>query len=379
MNKKPKIAMIGVRGIPAKMGGAESVVENIAIRLAKDCEITVFCRPDYFKKNTPLPSEFKGVRLRFVRTINTKHLEAIIHTFFSSILAAFGPYDIVHYHSIGPSLLSWLPRLFGKKVIATCHALDWRREKWGKKATGFLKLGAWASARFPQITTVVSKDIQDFYQYNLNKGTILVNNGVNTGNSSTFSSIIDDFSFTSGQYILFLSRIVPEKRLDLLINAYLPLNTEYKLVITGDSSHSQEYVEELRKLTKDNKKIIFTGQQTGADKDTLLQNCALFVLPSDLEGMPIVLLEALSCGCACIASDIKVNRGLLEPEPGQKYGELFKQGDTEDLKEKLELLLNNKPLREQYRSLGHEYIKQNYNWDDIAGEYLKLYKSLSSG
>ncbi|MFC1770378.1 glycosyltransferase family 4 protein [Candidatus Margulisiibacteriota bacterium] len=370
MNKKTRIAVIGVRGLPATSGGAEGVVENISVNLVKSgADVTVFCRPHYCEQKE---SSYKGVKLRYVPCLNTKHFEAISHTFICSLIAAFGPYDVVHYHSIGPSLMSWIPRLLGKRVVATCHGLDWKRDKWGKLAKMFLKLGEKASALFPHVTTAVSPTLVKYYKDKHNKEVVYIPNGISEINYAHSPEILTKFDLERDGYILYLSRIVPEKRLDLLVDAFDKVDTKKKLVIAGDASHTDDYLRKIKEKVKENTNIVFTGPVYGMDKYILFNNAAVFVLPSELEGMPIVLMEALAVGCPCLASDIEENKAVLEPAPYLKYGELFKQGKEEDLIEKLNLLLADQELRGRYQSLGPEYVFTQFNWEKIVKKYSEI-------
>jgi glycosyltransferase involved in cell wall biosynthesis len=365
------IAMIGVRGIPATSGGAEVVVEALAEELVKrGHQVTVYCRPHYQTANT---KTWKDIRLKSVRCINTKHLEAITHAFFCSIHAAFSHYDIIHYHSVGPSLMVWIPRLTGKTVISTCHGLDWKREKWGNMAKFFLRLGGWASAHLSNRTTVVSEPLNRYYSRTYKRQTRTIPNGVSHDETKKESKILEQHNLEKDGYILFLSRIVPEKGLHFLIEAYSLMETNKKLVVAGDSSHSSQYQREILKKACADKRIIFTGAVYGEDKRTLFSSAYLFVLPSTIEGMPVVLLEALSCGCVPVVSNLMVNQSIVKNK-SKNYGYLFRKRNVSDLRETLEFALNH--MNEvKVKQIEMVRLKTRFNWKSISERYVEVYQS----
>lgn len=369
-----KIAMIGSRGLPSTSGGVEVVVEEISTRLiCLGMDVTVFCRPHYTRKR---PLTYKCIKLKYIPCINTKHFEAISHAFFCSIVAAFSSYDIVHYHSLGPSLMSWIPRIFGKKVVSTCHGLDWKRNKWGKIAKIMLILGEKFSSIFPHRTTVVSKVLQEYFKNNYYGNYKYIPNGVSLPDKIEDTSFLTKYGLEKNGYILFLSRIVPEKGLQYLIRAYKKIYTGKKLVIAGEHSHTESYFDEINILAKNDDRIIFTGNVFGKEKDQLFFNAFCFVLPSDIEGMPIVLLEALAYGCVVLVSDIPVNKSIVEPVNGERYGYSFAAGNVNDLQEKLEYILDNSRKLYKTKTRLKYYVLKNFDWLVISKQYYNFYQAL---
>jgi glycosyltransferase involved in cell wall biosynthesis len=296
-----RIAFIGLRAIGCCSGGVETHVGELAPRMAAlGHEVTVFCRAAY---NTRESAVVDGVRLVNRPSCNTKHLEAISHTAacLPSVLTGF---DIVHFHATGPSLLSWVPRLTGRRVVVTVHGLDYQRAKWGGIASLVLKAGAWTSARCPQATIVVSAKLKAHYRERYGRETFHIPNGVSRPVSRPLDGLAR-FGLVPGGYVLSLGRLVPEKGAHHLIEAFRLLDTDLKLVVAGGSSHSDGYESHLRGLAGEDPRIVFTGPLYGPDKDEAFSNARLFVMPSELEGMPIVLLEAMSHGCPVLTSDIE--------------------------------------------------------------------------
>lgn len=362
-----RIAMIGQKGIPSRSGGVEIHVEEIAARLAeRGNDVTVFCRKSYCEE---IKDTHRGINLKYMPSINTKHLDAITYTFLSSVFVAFGKYDVIHYHALGPSLLSFIPRMLGKKVICTVHGLDWQRDKWGKVAKSVLKLGEVATAKFPHKTISVSQTIADYYNDTYNNDTVFIPNGIDEKEIVESEEITKKYNLKKDEYILFLARLVPEKGLHYLIEAYNNINTNKKLVIAGGSSHSDDYVDRIKENVKDNENIIMTGFVKGKLLDELFSNAYIYILPSEIEGLPISLLEAMSFGNCCLVSDIEQNMEVI----GDNWGYSFESKNSKDLKEKLEELLNNEEKVNRIKENVQSYVKQKYNWDEVSRQTEEVY------
>jgi glycosyltransferase involved in cell wall biosynthesis len=366
-----KIAMIGLRGIPAKTGGVENTIENLAPRLVKlGCDVTVYCRKQYCPER---PKTFKGVKLKYLPTIDTKNTEVLSHSMFSTINALFKDYDLVHYHAMGNGLFSIIPRLKNKKTVVTLHGLDWEREKWGIVAKTFLKISQRAICKFPNKVISVSKKIKDYYKVNFNKDIEFIPNGVDIVKKKKINQL-KRFKLEEDNYILFLSRLVPEKEIHTLINSFKKVHTTQKLVIAGDATHTVTYLKQIKELAKDDKRIIFTGPLYGIDKIEAFSNCSFFVLPSTIEGMPIVLLEAMSFGKCPLVSNINENLAVIEDN-----GFSFKVKDEKDLQRMLEyMLLHNLEVKKKGIACK-KIVQKYYSWDKIAKQTLKVYEDALNG
>lgn len=369
LEKKIKIAMIGPKTIPSKLGGIEVHVEEIVKRLVeRGYDVIVYCRSNYSNANL---KNYKGVHLKYMPSINTKHLDTITYSIFSSVNCIFNNYDIVHYHALGPSLLSFLPRIFGKKVVSTVHRLDWKGSKWNKIAKLILKIGEKATVIFPNKVIVVSKTLKKYYEKKYNNNPIYIPNGIEERKIEISTKEINLCGLEKNEYILFLARLVPEKGAHYLIDAYNKLNTNKKLVIAGGSSHSDKYVESLHDKSKENKNIIFTGFVEGKILDELYQNAYIYILPSETEGLPISLLEALSYGQCCLVSDIEENLEVID-----NYGYKFESKNIESLYKNLKYLLENEKEVIKLKKESKEYILNKYNWDNIVEQLDKVYTEM---
>ncbi|MGI6085681.1 MAG: glycosyltransferase family 4 protein [Acetivibrionales bacterium] len=364
-----KIAMIGQKGIPSRSGGIEIHVEEIAKRLVKKgCEVDVYCRKSYCNKRE---KAYEGIKTIFTPYINTKCLDAITHSFTSLIHALFGRNDIVHFHALGPSALAFIAKLAGKKVVCTVHGLDWKRSKWGGFSSRFLKFGEYCTARFADRTISVSESLIGYYREKYRKNIDYIKNGVEIKEYVEPKLIDEKWKLAGNSYFLYLGRLVPEKGIHYLIDAYKKLSTEKRLVIAGGSSHSGDYEKELHQKAGNDENIIFTGFVQGRILEELMSNAFVYVLPSDIEGMPISLLEAMSYGKLCLASDIEENKAVLSG-----HGITFRHGDINDLTEKMAIIIRDERKLNISPASIIEYIKNNFDWDDSACRTYELYAGL---
>ena len=370
-----KIAMIGHKRIPSREGGVEIVVEELSTRMVKkNNEVICYNRGGKHaldkKQKIEKLKEYKGVKLKKVLTIDKKGLAAMTSSFFATLSALFSKADVIHYHAEGPCAWLWIIKFFSKKrIIATIHGLDWQRAKWGGFATKYIKFGEKVAVKYADEIIVLSKNVQKYFKDEYKRETSFIPNGVSKPEIVKAEIIKDKYNLKKDDYILFLGRIVPEKGIHYLIDAYNQIKTNKKLVIAGSASDTDSYYQELKEKAKDNKNIIFTGFVQGKELDELYSNAYIYCLPSDLEGMPLSLLEAMSYGLCCLTSNIKECSEVLE-----EYGVTFKKSNIKDLKNKLEELCNNKKEVDKYKKTAQEYILNKYNWDDVVDKTLKLYK-----
>lgn len=366
--------MFGQKRVPSREGGVEIVVGEISARLVSlGHKVTCYNRSGRhvsgreFQKEQP--GEYKGVRIKKVFTVDKKGLAAVSSSVFASIKSAFGRYDVVHIHAEGPAFMCWLPKLFGKKVVVTVHGLDHQRAKWGRFAGKYIMAGEKNAVRFADDIIVLSEGVKKYFKDKYNRDTIFIPNGVNRPEYYPAEIIKDKYDLEKDSYILFLGRLVPEKGLRYLIEAFKNVKTDKKLVIAGGSSDTSDFESEIRQLAAEDERILFTGFVEGQILAELYSNAYVYTLPSDLEGMPLSLLEAMSYSNCCLVSDI----GECADVVGDN-AVLFKKSDTEDLREKLRTLCENKELVKKYKSEAAGYIFDKYNWDKVTAETLKVYK-----
>ena len=374
-NTSLKVAMIGHKRIPSREGGIEIVVEELSIRMAKKgIEVTCYNRKgkhalDKSQKVNHI-KEYKGVKLKSVLTIDMKGLAAMTSSFFGAIKILFSKNNIVHFHAEGPCAMIPIIKFFSKKkIIVTIHGLDWQRAKWGGFATKYIKFGEKMAAKYADEIIVLSENVKKYFKDTYNRETNFIPNGVNKPDIKDVDIIKDKFDLAKDSYILFLGRLVPEKGIHYLIEAYNKINTDKKLVIAGGSSDTDTYFNELKEKAKDNTNIIFTGFVQGEELEELYSNAYIYVLPSDLEGMPLSLLEAMSYKNCCLTSDIPECKTVMDDN-----GVTFKKSDVNDLKEKLQYLVDNVDKVNKYKSEAQKKKKKKYNWDDVVDKTIELYK-----
>lgn len=370
-----RIAMLGHKRIPSREGGVEIVVEELSTRMVKlGHDVTVYNRSGKhaLDKNQDIKKidSYNGVKIKRVLTIDKKGLAAVTSSFFATLKILFSKAEVVHYHAEGPCYWMFLIKWFSKKkIVATIHGLDWQRSKWGGFATKFIKKGEERAVKYADEIIVLSKNVQKYFKDTYNRKTVYIPNGVSKLDKVEPSIITKKHGLTKNSYILFLGRLVPEKGIHYLIEAFNKLNTDKKLVIAGGASDTDSYFNELKELAKDNKNIIFTGFVQGKEMEELYSNAYIYCLPSDLEGMPLSLLEAMSYGNCCVTSDIKE---LTEVIPENKY--IFKKTNIDKLGETLQFLIDNPNVVKKYQDISQEYILNKYSWDNVVEETLELYK-----
>ena len=369
-----RLAFLGHKSIPSRQGGIEIVVEELAVRMVKlGHEVTVYNRSGHHVSGKEFDdkklSEYKGIRMKYVPTIDKRGLAAMSASFFAAVAAVFGKYDVVHFHAEGPCAMLWLPKLFGKRCIATVHGLDHQRAKWGKLASTYIMLGEKCAVKFADEIIVLSNGVQKYFLDTYGRKTRFIPNGVNTPVIRDSEIIKEKFGLEKDDYILFLGRLVPEKGLRYLIEAFKQVRTNKKLVIAGGSSDTDEFVKELRERAKDDERILFTGFVQGRELDELYSNAYVYTLPSDLEGMPLSLLEAMSYGNCCVVSDIDECASVIEDK-----AVIFKKSNVADLKEKLQTLCDNTGIVRRYKYEASDFICKKYSWDDVVQRTLKLYE-----
>ena len=373
-----RIAMLGHKFIPSRDGGIEVVVGELTTRMAAlGHSVTCYNRTNAANrqalKEHRLSTEYSGVRMIWVPTIDRKGLAALSASIIATIRAAFGRYDVVHFHAEGPCIICWLPRLMGKKVIVTIHGLDHKRQKWGRFASACIMMGEKNAARHAHQIIVLSKGVQQYFQEQYGRETVIVPNGISPSAPRQANLIIKKFGLEPRKYILFLGRLVPEKGIHYLIQAYKGLKTDCKLVIAGGVSDTGNYVRSLREMAGDDPNIVFTDFVEGQTLEELYSNAYLYVLPSDLEGMPISLLEAMSFGCCCVTSDISECTDVTG-----EYGASFPRGSADALRETLQDLCDHPETAERLGAGAKEDVTRRFSWDETVEKTLRLYRKTLS-
>lgn len=372
-----KIAMIGHKRIPTRSGGVEVVVEELSTRMHnKGHSVDAYnrnCGEEKLK-------EYEGVRIIEIPTAKRSGLNAMIYSFLATFRCLFGKYDIIHYHAEGQCAALPIAKLFGKKVVATIHGLDWQRDKWGGFAMKYLLFGEKMAAKYADRVIVLSSAMQKYFKDTYNRDTDFIPNGTDPMKIEKPEIIKEKYGLNGEDYILFLARLTVEKGLDYLIDAYKQIDTDKKLIIAGGLEPEIEYISHMKEKVNGNENIKMIGYVSGKELAELFSNCYLYVLPSDIEGMPMSLLEAVGYNAKVLVSDIPENVDFLHG-----YGNSFKKSDIEDLKEKLQFCIDNPNLsdRDFKENESAESVQKKrgellemYSWENIINQTLSLYEEV---
>lgn len=374
MKKQLKIAMMGQKRVPSREGGIEIVIEELCTRMVqKGNQVTCYNRSGHHVSGSQYDvgkqNNYRGIRLKQVPTIEKKGLAEVSSSFFAALCCAFGKYDVVHIHAEGPAFFSWIPKICGKKVVVTVHGLDWQREKW-KSGFGskFIRQGEKNAVKYADEIIVLSKGVQDYFKNTYGRETRFIPNGVNRPSIRKAKLITEQYGLTKDSYVLFLGRVVPEKGIRYLVEAFKDVKTDKKLIIAGGSSDTDSFMKEVKELAKDDDRITFTGFVQEQLLDELYSNSYIYTLPSDLEGMPLSLLEAMSYGNCCLVSNIPECAEVVEDK-----AVIFEKANVDDLREKLQALCDHPEKVAEYKAQAANFICKKYNWDEVVKRTVELY------
>jgi len=346
-------------------------VEELAVNLAgRGHDVTVYARTNYTDKGR---RKYKGVRLINLPTIPTKHLDAISHTFWACLDTLRRDFDIIHFHSIGPSSLLWLAKVLHPRtpVLATFHTQCYHHQKWGVLARWYLKLGEYICCRLADRVIVISQELADYTRNTYGIEPVVIPNGVAKQHRAEPDLITRKWGLSQDGYFLLVSRLIRHKGVHYAIQAFRRTKTDKKLVIVGEGFHTKSYVRYLQELAQGDERIVFTGTQTGQALQELFSNAYFFIQPSESEGLSIALLEAMAYGKTVLASDIAENREALD-----RLGVVFQSKNVDDLQDKIIYLLNNPEKVKAKGEAARIHVDINYNWDNLAASVAGLYNSL---
>lgn len=385
-----KIAMLGHKRIPSREGGVEIVVEELATRMVElGHDVTVYNRKGnhvagYNSLDVPKGKsyEYKGIHVKTAFTFSIKSLNAIVASFFATRKAMKSRCDVIHFHAEGPCVFVPMAKRSGKRVVATIHGLDWKRSKWGGFAEKILLYGERMAVQYADEIIVLSESDQQYFRDTYKRKTTLIPNGVNAPNFQPPKSIKLKHTLNGEDYMLYLARIVPEKGVHTLVEAYSKSGIEVPLVIAGGSSHSEEYYQRIKEFAdrfndkssraRRKARIIMTGFVQGRELEELYSNAVLYILPSEIEGMPISLMEAMSYGNLCLVSDIPENTSVVT-----NHGFCFTSGDVDSLCVSMRDIISNLSVIRENPLYSREticnYIVNKYSWDDVVAKTLYVY------
>jgi glycosyltransferase involved in cell wall biosynthesis len=360
-----RIAMLGIRGIPANFGGSETAVEEIGSRLVqRGHEVTVYCRKH--KDNLPGQSVYKGMRRIVLPSVNTLNLDLMTHTFICLLQMNREHFDVVHFHGVGNAL--WLPlfKLVGRgaKSLLIVDGPDWQRPKWGRMARLAFRASFPMSVKWADEIISDNLQVQDLFRNQYRRETILVGYGADLEKPTT-QAALQKYGLEAGKYILQVAAIVPDKGVHILVEAYEKLQTDLPLVIVGDTPYMTAYKAKVQS-TK-NPRIHFLGYIYGIEYRELLANCYMYIHPLIVDGTSPALLQAMAYGCPIIGSDLPEIDGTLADS-----GLRFKTSDSNDLCQKMSILIANPSFANELGLRARQRIVNYFSWEKVTDEYERL-------
>jgi glycosyltransferase involved in cell wall biosynthesis len=371
-----KIAVIGVKGLPPKQGGIEHYCAEVYPRMvAEGHDVDLYGRCSYTNHGLFANYDYQGVRVISLPSLAMRGLDAFITSALGATMATGKRYDIIHFHALGPSLFSSISKIASSaKIVATCQGLDWQRDKWGRFSSRVIYEGEKAAVKYADGIVVVSEALQAYFLSTYGKKTVYIPNAPGSyGASDPDFSYGQKLGLTQGKYMVFLGRLVPEKRPDLLIDAFIKLKPPgWKLVLVGGVSDTKLYTSQLLNQVAQHPEIVFAGELWGAKKAEIIRNAGLFVLPSDLEGLPLAMLEAMQEGIPVVASDIPPHQQLLD----DNRGVMFSAGNLTSCADTLNWAIHHPQEVKAMADKAQTHIQLHYNWQTITFKNLQLYHNL---
>lgn len=366
-----RIAFLGQKSLilGKKGGGIETHVANLAPRLvARGHEVTAYARKRYSEEH---PTYHEGVRVRYLPTIYAKNLEAIVHTFLATMDICFRKVDVIHYHGVGPALMCWIPRLLRPRVtvVATFHAQDQYHQKWSWFARFMLRLGERATCKIPHATITVSHGLQVVCRDEYDSEAVFIPNGADRKTVRKQDQLVQ-FGLSKGEYILTVGRLLPVKGIHHLIKAFRRTKTRKQLAVVGAPALGDGYLDELKALAKGDDRVQFLGFQSGDTLEQLFAHAYLYCQPSESEGLPLTVLEAMSFGTAVLVSEIPGNLEAIH-----RAGFTFENKDVDDLTQQLQHLFKHPDEVTRARGDVKRVVEKHFAWDRIVERTLEVYRS----
>lgn len=362
-----RIAMIGIKAIPARFGGFETAVDEISRGLvALGHDVTVYNRSGM---STCSGEFYEGVRLVTLPTLRSKNLSTIAHAFLSTLHVMLHPVDVVHFFTTGTTLFAPLVRARGMKAVCSVDGTDWQRGKWGMLARWYLRTSERLAALWCNALISDSNDVQRYYLERHKVSSRCITYGFRES-SSAANDCLARFGLEERDYVLFVGRLVPENNVHHLIKAFEGVVTNKKLVIVGDDPWEKTYVASL-KSTRD-PRICFTGGVYGDAYAQLQQSAYVFVLPDEVGGTHPALVEAMGFGNCVLVNDTPSNLEVIGDAGFSYRGE----DGSHDLRVVLQRLLNSPDQVAQYRARAYERASACYRWRDVVAKHEQLYKNI---
>jgi glycosyltransferase involved in cell wall biosynthesis len=365
-----RVAMIGIKAIPARFGGFETAVDELSRGLVKlGHQVRVYNRSYMAMFGGSL---YQGVELVSLPTLKSKNLSTIVHALLSTLHVLLHRVDVVHYFTTGVTVFAPLPRIFGMKVVCSVDGTDWQRSKWGRFARWYLRLSEKLAVTCCHELISDSKEVRRYYRQSYGVPSSCIVYGTCERRSQQHDVLLR-FQLRERGYILFVGRLVPENNVHLLIRAFETVLTDHKLVVVGDDPWEKEYVGSLR--TSVDPRIVFTGAVYGDGYAQLQQNAYMFVLPDEVGGTHPALVEAMGYGNCVLVNDTPSNLEVIG-DAGFHYRGA--EGEV-DLQRQMQALLDAPDLVATYRVRARHRAQTKYRWEDVIQQHADLYRRLMDG
>jgi glycosyltransferase involved in cell wall biosynthesis len=370
VKRKLRIAIFGLRGIPHSYGGTEPFIGELAPRLAaRGHEVIVYCRSRIFKER---PAFYKGVRLIYLPSIETKVLGTPTHTLLCALDVLFRKPDVVLVMNIVNTLQCVILRALGRHFAIMVDGQDWKRGKWGPLARSYFY---WCAKHVGQIcprgVITDAAEMRRIYLDEFHTPSACIASGASI-EDSTHPEAVRQYGLEPFGYYLIASRLVPENNADLIVKAFEQVRSKRLLAIAGSANYRSKFMERL-KQTKD-PRVRFLGHVAGSEDMKELQcNAYAYVHGHSLGGINPSLLKALGCGNCVLALDTPFNAEAL-----QNNGILFAH-DVSDLARKLQNIEDHPEVASDYRRRAPERIRAAYSWETITDQYEEFFLRLASG
>ena len=347
-------------------GGIETYTREAGRRLAaRGHDVTVYST----RGDDTCPAEWEGMRIIWLPRIRPYWLEKTSGALAAACRAMVAQQpDIIHLHSVAAGAMAPLLKFKGAPCILQMHGLEWLRTRWSGFARLVLKTMEKTSVALADAMTAVSQEQCDYFRDEYGKDCRYIPTAADIKDLANPRLICSQLGLQPRRYILFAARLVPEKGAHHLIRAFRDLAPHYPLVIAGEAPAGSSYQQELQNLARGNRQIRFAGRVRGRLLEELFSNAALFVQPSELEGLSIGLLEAMSYGLPCLASDIPANREVIGDA-----GLLFRNKDVGDLEKNLSWVIGHEHACHQYGVKARSRVQHSFSWNHVVDQLEELY------
>jgi len=363
-----RVAMLGAKGVPARVGGVEKIVDDLGARLvSRGHQVTVYCRREY---TGALPEKtHRGMRLVWTPAIPGKYTSTLSHAVTSLFDALFRGYDILHIHSLGTAPIVPMAWLAGKRILFHIHGQEWKGGKWGPRSRAYFKACEPVALDFAHDVIVNTEASRDYYRAAYGKATTYIPNAVDVP-AVRDTGILSELGLLPRGYLLFVGRLVPEKGCHHLVAAHRQLGLDIPVIVIGEPAHSERYASSLRETAGPH--FRFLGTVLGDRLTELYARSLMVVNPTERDAVSLVLLEAMAQGACVVASDIPE---MMEGVGGCGYH--FRERDAGDLARVLHELLSDPDRIERVRGPARERVRRQYAWDPVTDQFEDLYRKVA--